>query len=114
MPVERQRPTHWWWVGGHVLDVVHLPAVLALVVIGWPVLGGPLFTATLTAVVIVQLAFLGCPCVALSTWMKRHHRPDHAGHWSFTVWLYERHGPTVAVPVFVVLFTLGATFAAVL
>lgn len=111
MPVETSSSTRRWWIAGHVFDIVHLPLVVALIVAGWPVLGGPVFVAIITVVVVVQLAFLGCPCVAVSTRMKQRHKPEFEGGWSFTVWLYERYGAIVALPVFLALLAAGATFA---
>jgi hypothetical protein len=45
--------------------------------------------------------------MALTGLLKRLHDPSYVNHWSFTVWLYRKHGPLVGVPVFLFLVGVG-------
>lgn len=83
------------------VDIVHMPLVVGLVVMGaiaWP---GPVFVGIVTVVVILQVALLGCPCMLLSSWLRRKHDPGYRPRWSVTVWLYQRYGKAVGAAVFV-------------
>ncbi len=86
------------------VDIVHMPLVIGLVVLGATAWRGPVFVAVLTAVIIVQVALLGCPCMLLSGWLRRRHDPGYVTRWSVTAWLYQRYGPAVGVAVFVFFF----------
>ncbi len=101
--------TRRYWYAGMAIDLVHMPLVIALVVAGAVWFSGPIFVAIVTIVVVLQVALLGCPCMALTGWLKRKHDPDYEGQWSLTVWLYRRYGRAVGVAVFV--FFLGAALA---
>ena len=113
MPIEQPSPTRWYWYAGHLLDLVHMPFVLALLVFGKPVLNTTVFTAVVTVIVVFQVATLGCPCVAVSAALKRRHDPTYRSRWSFTAWLYNRYGPVVAIPIFVALMAAGFALARV-
>jgi hypothetical protein len=60
-----------------------------------------------TAVVILQVATLGCPVMALTGWMKRRYDPAYRQEWSFTAWLYHRYGRGVGIAVFVFFLALA-------
>lgn len=113
MPVEQPDPTRRYWYAGLLLDVLHMPALLVLLLFGKAWLGATAFTVVVTFVVVLQVATLGCPCVALSAALKRRHDPDYRQRWSFTGWLYERYGASVAGPIFVVLMLAGFAIAQV-
>ena len=95
-----------WWYGGMIIDLVHMPIVIALVLLGASWWSGPVYVGVITAIVILQVALLGCPVMALTAWMKRKYDPSFEGGWSFTVWLYHRYGRWVGIAVF--LFFLAA------
>lgn len=96
-----------WWYAGLVLDVLHMPLVLAMVLLGAAVWSGPVYAAVVTAVVVVQVALLGCPVMLLTGWMKRKYDPAYEGHWSLTFWLYRTYGRWVGVAVFVFFMALA-------
>jgi hypothetical protein len=89
-----------------VLDLVHMPLVIALVLLGATWWSGPVYVAVVTVVVVLQVATLGCPVMALTGWMKRKHDPTYQQEWSFTFWLYHHYGRWVGIAVF--LFFLAA------
>ena len=95
-----------WWYGGMIIDLVHMPIVIALVLLGASWWSGPIYVGVITAIVILQVAMLGCPVMAVTAWMKRKYDPGYEGGWSFTVWLYQRYGRWVGIAVF--LFFLAA------
>lgn len=90
-----------------LVDLLHMPLVLGLVLLGATAWHGPVFYTVLTAVVVVQVGLLGCPCMLLSGWLRRKHDPNHVTRWSFTAWLYRRYGAWAGVGVFVS-FSLAA------
>src|SRR3954449_7895181 len=90
-----------WWYGGMVIDLVHMPIVLALVALGASKWNGPVYVGIISVIVIAQVAFLGCPVLAFTTWMKRKYDPEFPGGWSFTVWLYQKYGRLAGIAVFV-------------
>jgi len=96
----------YWWLG-HVIDVLHMPFVIGLVLVGAARFTGELYVSIVVATVILQIGFLGCPCMALTGWLKRLHDPTFENHWSFTVWLYRNHGRWVAIAVFVFFIAIG-------
>lgn len=89
------------------VDIVHMPLVIGLVVMGATAWRGPLFYTVLTVVVVVQIGLLGCPCMLLSGWLRRKHDPTIEARWSVTTWLYRRYGARVGIAVFV-FFSLAA------
>lgn len=88
------------------VDILHMPLVIGLVVMGALAWWGPVFVTILTIVVVLQVALLGCPCMLLSGWLRRKHDPAYEPRWSVTVWFYQRYGAWVGAGVFV--FFLGA------
>ncbi len=96
----KRRGTIGYWYAGMILDLVHMPLVIGLVIFGATIWNGPVYIAVVTAVVILQVAMLGCPVMWLTGWLKRKHDPDYQGQWSVTVWLYQRYGRLVGVAVF--------------
>jgi hypothetical protein len=101
--------TKVYWYAGIVLDLLHMPIVLVLVVLGAFWFPGSVYVSIVATGVILQVALLACPVMALTGWLKQRHVPDYQNHWSFTYWLYQRYGPAVAVPVFA--FFLAAAVA---
>ena len=97
----KQPPTVLWWHLAAVIDIVHMPIVIALVVIGATWFSGPTFVFLLTLMVVLQVAVLGCPVMWLTGQLRRIHKPDYAAHWSFTAWLYHHYGRAVGIAVFV-------------
>ena len=65
-----------WWYAGMVLDLVHMPLVIGMVLFGATIWRGDTYLWVVSIVVIVQIATLGCPVMALTGWMKR--RYDHS------------------------------------
>jgi hypothetical protein len=96
---ERSDTAKYWYLAGFI-DIVHMPLVLTMVYLGATWWNGPVYVAVVTVVVVVQVALLGCPCMALTGWLRRKHDPEYRGGWSLTVWLYERYGRFVGVAVF--------------
>ncbi len=84
-----------------LVDLLHMPVVIALVVLGATVFSGTVYATVVTVVVVLQIAVMGCPVMAVTAWMKRKHDPAYEGQWSFTYWLYRKYGPLVGVGVFV-------------
>ena len=101
------RSTIGWWYAGMVLDLVHMPLVIAMVLLGATWWEGPVYIGVVTAVVILQVATLGCPVMALTGWMKRKHDPSYQQEWSFTFWLYHHYGRAVGIAVFVFFLALA-------
>jgi hypothetical protein len=89
-----------WWYAGMLIDIVHMPLVIAMVLLGATMWSGTVYATVVTVVVITQIAVMGCPVMALTGWLKRKHDPEFETQWSFTYWLYQRHGPVVGVAVF--------------
>jgi hypothetical protein len=104
-PVEGDEPeqpnTVVWWHLAAVIDLIHMPIVIALVLIGATWFSGPTFVFLLTLMVVLQVAVLGCPVMWLTGQLRRIHRPDYDAQWSFTAWLYHRYGRAVGIAVFV-------------
>jgi hypothetical protein len=96
----RRDDTRIWWNVANVIDVIHFPIVIALVVLGAVYFSGPVFVFLLTLMVVLQVAVLGCPVMWLTGQLRRVHDPDYDVRWSFTAWLYERYGRWVGVAVF--------------
>jgi hypothetical protein len=90
-----------------ILDLVHMPLVIGMVLFGATIWHGAVYTWVVSAVVIVQVATLGCPVMWLTGWMKRKYDPAYQGEWSFTAWLYHRYGRLVGVAVFVFFLALA-------
>jgi hypothetical protein len=109
--VDRPRPAGGrgrsigWWYGAAVIDLVHMPIVIAVVMLGASKWNGPVYVTIVSIGVILQVATLGCPVMALTGWMRRRHAPDYKADWSLTFWLYHRYGRTTGIAVF--LFFLG-------
>ena len=95
-----------WWYGGMIIDLVHMPIVIGLVLLGASWWNGPVYVGVISVIVILQVALLGCPVMAVTAWMKRKYDPSYQGDWSFTVWLYQRYGRWAGIAVF--LFFLAA------
>ena len=83
VPIEQHDPTKKYWYAGMVIDLVHMPFVIVLLLFGKNVIGSTAFTIIVTAIVVLQVATLGCPCVAASAALKRRHDPSYRPHWSF-------------------------------
>jgi len=90
-----------WWNLANVIDLVHFPIVIALVVLGAVYFSGPVFVFLLTLMVTLQVAVLGCPVMWLTGHLRKIHDPDYEVKWSFTSWLYHEYGRWVGVAVFV-------------
>jgi hypothetical protein len=89
-----------WWYAGVLIDILHMPLVIAMVLLGATVWSGTVYASVVTAVVVAQVAVMGCPVMAITGWMKRKHDPDFEAPWSFTYWLYQRYGKAVGIGVF--------------
>lgn len=105
----RTTDTLVWWNVANVIDVIHFPIVIALVLLGAVYFSGPVFVFLLTLMVVLQVATLGCPVMWLTGQLRKVHDPDYEVRWSFTAWLYERYGRWVGVGVFCAL--AGLTLA---
>lgn len=95
------RDTVVWWHLAAVIDIIHMPIVLGLIVVGATWFSGPVFVFLLTLMVVLQVAVLGCPVMWLTGQLRRIHKPDYNAQWSFTAWLYQRYGRAVGIGVFV-------------
>jgi hypothetical protein len=102
-PGAEQPNTVFWWHLAAVIDIIHMPIVLALVVVGATWFSGPTFVFLLTLMVVLQVAVLGCPVMWLTGQLRRIHKPDYEAQWSFTAWLYQRYGRAVGIGVFITL-----------
>lgn len=110
----RARGPIGYWYAGMILDLVHMPLVIGMVLLGATWWNGPIYVGVVTAVVVLQVATLGCPVMALTGWLKRKHDPDYEAHWSFTYWLYQRYGPAVGIGVFAFFLLLAVLVRALL
>ena len=90
-----------------ILDLVHMPLVIGMVIFGASIWAGKVYVTIVTILVILQIGLMGCPVMFLTRWMKRKHDPAYDGPWSLTVWMFERYGRVVGVAIFVVLITLA-------
>lgn len=90
-----------WWHVANVIDLIHFPIVIALVVLGAMYFSGPVFVFLLTLMVTLQVAVLGCPVMWLTGQLRKVHDPDYEVTWSFTAWLYQTYGRWFGVAVFV-------------
>jgi hypothetical protein len=100
------RSTVVWWHLAAVIDIIHMPIVLALILVGATWFSGPVFVFLLTLMVVLQVAVLGCPVMWLTGQLRRIHQPDYNAQWSFTAWLYQRYGRAVGIGVFVTIATI--------
>ena len=105
--VEEGPNTVIWWHIANVVDLIHFPIVIALVVLGAVYFSGPVFVFLLTLMVTLQVATLGCPVMWLTGQLRKVHDPDYEVKWSFTTWLYQTYGRWFGVAVFV--FFAGLT-----
>jgi hypothetical protein len=96
-----------WWYAGMIVDLVHMPLVIGMVLFGATIWHGAVYAWVVSTVVILQVATLGCPVMWLTRWMKRRYRPDYEAEWSFTAWLYHHYGRVVGVAVFVFFLALA-------
>ena len=92
-----------WWHLANLIDVIHFPIVIALVVLGAVYFSGPVFVFLLTLMVVLQVAVLVCPVMWLTGQLRQVHDPDYEIKWSFTAWLYHEYGRWVGVGVFCLL-----------
>jgi hypothetical protein len=106
--VPQRRGSIGWWYAGMILDLVHMPLVIGMVLFGATIWRGDTYVWVVSIVVIVQVATLGCPVMALTGWMKRRYDPSFRQPWSFTAWLYRRYGPAVGIAVFVFFLALAS------
>lgn len=95
------RSTQWYWNLAAAIDILHMPLVIGFVLLGASWWSGPIFYGLLTLLVVLQVATLGCPVMALTGWLRRKHDPDYEIQWSFTAWLYRTYGRWVGIAVFV-------------
>ena len=102
----RNPDTIVWWHIATAIDILHMPIVIALVVLGAIYFSGPVFVFLLTLMVVLQVAVLGCPVMWLTGQLRKVHDPDYQVQWSFTAWLYHRYGRWVGIGVFVGLAAL--------
>lgn len=89
-----------WWHLANVIDLIHFPILIALVVLGAVYFSGPVFVFLLTLMVTLQVAVLGCPVMWLTGRLRQIHDPDYDVKWSFTAWLYHRYGRWFGIAVF--------------
>ena len=106
-PPQRRRDTERYLHMAAFVDILHMPLVIGLIVMGATAWRGPVFYAVVTAVVVIQVGLLGCPCMLLSGWLRRKHDPAYVTRWSITAWLYQKYGPWAGIGVFV-FFALAA------
>lgn len=106
-PPSPKRSTIGYWYAGMILDLVHMPLAIGLVIFGATIWNGATYVYVVTAVVILQVAMLGCPVMWLTGWLKRKHDPSYQGQWSVTVWMYQRYGRLVGVAVFAFFLVLA-------
>jgi hypothetical protein len=92
--------TVFWWHLANVIDVIHFPFLIVMVVLGAVYFSGPVFAFLITLMVTLQIAVLGCPVMWLTGQLRQIHDPDYEVKWSFTAWLYDRYGRWVGVAVF--------------
>ena len=104
---EQRSDTVIWWHIANVIDLIHFPIVIALVVLGAIYFSGPVFVFLLTLMVTLQVATLGCPVMWLTGQLRRVHDPDYEVKWSVTAWLYQTYGRWFGIAVFV--FFAGLT-----
>lgn len=96
----RSRDTVVWWNLAAAIDIVHMPIVIGLVVLGAVWFSGPVFVFLLTLMVVLQVAVLGCPVMWLTGQLRKLHDPSYEAQWSLTAWLYHRYGRAVGIAVF--------------
>lgn len=96
----RSRDTIIWWHLANIIDIVHFPIVIALVLLGAVYFSGPVFVFLLTLMIVLQVAVLGCPVMWLTGQLRQVHDPDYEIRWSFTAWLYRRYGRWFGIAVF--------------
>ena len=101
----------YWWLG-HVIDLLHMPFVIALVLWGAARFSGELYVSIVVVAVVLQIGLMGCPLMALTGRLKRLHDPSYANQWSFTVWLYRKHGPLAGIAVFIFFGGIGLALSA--
>jgi hypothetical protein len=106
-PPQRPKNTERYLHMAAFVDILHMPLVIGLVVMGATAWQGPVFYTVLTVVIVVQVGLLGCPCMLLSGWLRRKHDPNYVTRWSVTAWLYQKYGLWAGVGVFI-FFTLAA------
>ena len=107
MSVRQRVDTKFFWWLGHVIDLIHMPFVIVLVLWGAARFSGELYVSIVVVTVILQIGLMGCPFMALTGRLKRLHDPSYVNHWSFTVWLYRKYGAIVGVPVFIFFVGVG-------
>ena len=96
-----------YWVLGHLVDLLHMPFVIGLVLWGSERFPGELYVSIVITTVALQIGLMGCPCLALTAKLKRLHDPNYVIRWSLTVSLYRKYGPTVGIGVFIFFTAIG-------
>ena len=99
-PKPQKSDTLIWWHLANVIDLIHFPILIALVVLGAVYFSGPVFVVLLTLMVTLQVAVLGCPVMWLTGQLRQIHDPGYEIKWSVTAWLYHRYGRWFGVAVF--------------
>ena len=64
----------FWWLG-HVIDLIHMPFVIVLVLWGAARFSGELYVSIVVVTVILQIGLMGCPFMALTGRLKRLQTP---------------------------------------
>ncbi len=103
-----------YWYLGMILDLVHMPLVIGMVILGATWWAGTVYVTIVTVLVILQIGLMGCPVMALTRWLKRKHDPAYDGPWSLTMWMYRRYGRAVGIAVFVFFVALAIGLRALL
>lgn len=96
----RRADTRIWWNLANVIDLVHFPFLLLMVVLGAAYFSGPVFVFLLTLMITLQVAVLGCPVMWLTGQLRKVHDPDYEVKWSVTAWLYQKYGRWFGFAVF--------------
>ena len=79
-----ERGSIGWWYAGMVLDLVHMPLVIGMVLFGATIWRGDTYLWVVSIVVIFQIATLGLPGDGAHGVDEAPVRPGYQQEWSFT------------------------------
>ncbi len=102
--------TKVYWNIGLVLDILHIPLAIAVLMFGPLWLPGIVHLVIASVVVVLQVALLGCPLMVLTTWLRQKHDPEYRLYGSLTHWLYNRFGPAIGIPIFLSFFSAAVIY----
>ncbi len=98
----------YWLYLGVGTDAFHIVFIISVLVCGRLWMPESLVNLIITLTVMGQIVFLWCPLSVISNYCYRRHNPEMKFIPSISLYLYNRFGRVVGIPIFAVLVILSA------